>query len=413
MPTDFQTRFERYAELAVKAWLNVQRGQRLALVAPLEAAPLARVISKYAYLNGSPFVQFLWNDSEAARIRFEFAPRDSWKEYPEEFALLAQRALERGDALLSITAQDPDVLRGLDLEFVSRAQKVAAEKNKPVQDAVRRNQVNWLGIGMPVPAWAKRVFPALSEQDAVARLWDAIFYVCRVDEPDPVAAWRAHATELGARRALLNQKQYTALHFYGGETDLTVGLPQGHVWVGVTDTTPGGITFIANAPTEEIFTLPHRERVNGVVTSSKPLSVRGNVIEKFVLTFQDGRVVQIRANQHRDVLEKLLMTDDGAARLGEVALVPHSSPVSKLGLFFYNPLFDENAASHLALGSCYAQCLQGGVEMSDQELAAHGANDSLVHLDFMVGSDQINVDGIGADDTREPVMRAGEWAFAI
>jgi aminopeptidase len=413
MSTDFSSRFERYAELAVKAWLNVQPGQRLVIVSPLEGAPLARAISKHAYQNGSPFVHLMWNDSEATRLRYRYAPRDSWNEYPEELLLVAQRAVERGDALLSITAQDPDLLRGLDMDFVSRAQKTAAEKNKALLDAVRRSQISWLGIGMPVPAWAQRVFPDVSADDAVAQLWDAIFRVCRVDEPDPVAAWQAHAADLNARCAVLNQKQFSALHYFGGETDLTVGLPQDHVWVGVTDTTQSGITFIANAPTEEIFTMPHRNRVNGVVTSTKPLPVRGNVIAKFSLTFESGRVVQVRAAEHQAILENLIATDEGAARLGEVALVPHSSPLSKSGLLFYNPLFDENAASHLALGTSYPQCVRGGTTMTNEELAARGANDSLVHLDFMVGSEHIHIDGIYANGKRESVMRAGEWAFSL
>lgn len=413
MPTDFQSRFERYAELAVKAWLNVQPGQRLVIASPLEAAPLARAIAKYAYQNGSPFVHLHWNDAEAARIRYQYAPRDSWNEYAEEMPLLAERAIERGDALLAITAEDPDLLRGLDTEFVSRAKKVAAEKNKALQDAVRRSRISWLGIGMPVPAWAQRVFLDLSAADAVAQLWDAIFRVCRVDEPDPVAAWAAHAADLGARRAVLTEKQFSALHYFGGETDLTIGLPRDHVWVGIMDTTPNGITFIANVPTEEIFTMPHRERVDGVVTSTKPLPVHGNVIEKFSLTFKAGRVVEVRAAQHQDILENLIATDEGAAHLGEVALVPHSSPLSKSGLLFYNPLFDENAASHLALGTSYPQCIRGGAEMTDAELAARGANDSLTHLDFMVGSAKLDIDGIHENGARAPVMRAGEWAFQV
>ena len=411
MPADFETRFEKYAELAVKTWLNVQPGQRLLIQSPLEGAPLARAIAKRAYQNGSPFVHFLWMDSEAMRIRFQYAPRDSWQEFPDEWVASANAMVERGDALLAIMAQDPDLLRGLDVDFIAKAQKNSAEKMRALSDAVRRNATNWLGIGMPMPAWAQRVFPGVSAELAVEKLWDAIFKVCRVDAPDPIAAWNAHIADLSARRAVLNAKQYAALHYFGGETDLTVGLPDEHVWVGVTDTSQRGVVFIPNAPTDEIFTAPHRERVNGIVTSTKPLPVHGVVIEKFSVRFEAGRAVEIRAPQNQDILEQLIATDENAAYLGEIALVPQSSPVAKSGLLFYNALFDENAACHLALGAAYPQNIRDGTNMSEQELTARGVNSSLIHLDFMIGSNLLNIDGIRADGAREPILRAGEWAF--
>lgn len=413
MPDNFDIKLEKYAEFAVKTWLNVQPGQRLLILSPLEGAPLVRLISKCAYQNGSPFVNIFWTDSESTRIRFQYAPRDSWNETVAEYSDATKTILQRGDALLSISAQDPDLLRGLDNEFIARAQKVYSQQARPISEMVMRNEIAWLGIGMPVPAWAMRVFPNVPEELAVAQLWDAIFRVCRVDTPDPAAAWDKHIADLAARRQLLDAKQFSALHYSGEGTDLTVGLVTDHVWIGGREETKSGIPFIANVPTEEVFTMPHREQVTGVVTSTKPLPVRGVVIEKFTLTFENGRVVKLEASNAGEVLEQMLKTDESAARLGEVALVPHSSPISGTGLLFYNALFDENAASHFALGGAYPGTARGTENLTPEELTARGMNDSLIHLDFMVGSGEIKIDGIYADGTREPVMRNGEWAFYV
>lgn len=414
MANDFETKLDRYAELAVKLWLNVQPEQRLVLLAPLETTQLARLIAKHAYQNRSPFVTMLWDDGESTRIRYQYASRDSFAEYSPGLVESIKVAVERGDALLSIMAQDPDLLKGLDQEFIAQAAKSAAERTQDYSIRIARNDINWLGMGMAVPSWAARVFPDAAPEEQVDKLWDAIFSVCRMHEADPVAAWQKHIAELDARRHYLTAKAYETLHYTGPGTDLHVALLRGHQWIGGGETTSTtGIRFMPNIPTEEIFTAPHKLGTHGHVTTIKPLAVRGVVIDKFTLTFDKGSVVKVEASNDQEVLETILGTDEGARRLGEVALVPHSSPISQSGLIFFNTLFDENAASHLALGRAYPNNLQGSAKMSPEELSERGVNDSLMHVDFMIGSDEINIDGFTTAGQSEPVMRCGEWAFGV
>lgn len=413
MPNDFQTHLERYAGLAVKVWLNVQPGQRLLVHAPLETAPLVRLVIKNAYQNGSPFVEIIWTDDAVSRIRYLHAPRDSYGEISVAFFESLRSAIARGDALLSISAQDPDLLNGLDQDFIAEVAKSAATRFNELNAAIQRNEINWLALGMPIPSWAARVFPNAEPQAQMEKLWDAIFRVCRMYELDPIEAWRHHIADLQARCAFLNAAGFSALHYVAPGTDLMVYLPNGHHWIGAGETSASGIFFNPNIPTEEIFTAPDSGRTEGVVTTTKPLAVRGTVIDRFRLTFEKGRVVRIEASNGQELLDKLITTDEGAARLGEAALVPYSNPISKLGITFYNTLFDENAASHFALGRAYPSNLVGGSEMTVAELRRHGINDSLVHLDFMVGSAEMNIDGILADGSQQAVMRNGEWAFQV
>lgn len=282
---------------------------------------------------------------------------------------------------------------------------------KPVGDLVMKDAVNWCVVAVATPAWADKVFPDAPEGERVELLWDAIFKAVRADQDDAVENWQTHLSELEVRRTYLNERRYRALHYRAPGTDLLLGLADGHIWRGGASQNDAGTTFVANLPTEEVFSAPHRTRVEGTVASSKPLSYSGQLIEDFSLTFKEGRVVEVKAAQGQDALERLLATDDGATRLGEVALVPHSSPISQSGLLFYNTLFDENAASHLALGRAYRFCAEGGTTMSDAEAEAAGLNDSLAHVDFMIGSAEMEIAGVRDDGAEEPVMHAGEWAF--
>jgi aminopeptidase len=408
----FQNALKAYAELTVKVGLNLQPGQRLLIMkAPLEAAPLVREIAVSAYKAGARLVDVMWGDEELVLARFQHAPVDSFEEYPVWRAKGVEEAARCGDALLSITGVSPDLLKDQDSDSVSVYQRTRWEYMGPTLEYVERNATNWTVIAASVPGWAAKVFPDLSPEAGQARLWEAIFEVCRLRQADPVAAWKAHTKGLIARCEYLSQKGYTALKFTGPGTDLTLGLPEGHVWTGGSDTTTTGITFTPNLPTEEVFTLPHRDRGEGVVSASRPLNYMGSLIEDFALTFAEGRVVKAVAAKGEPILHKLLDTDDGAGRLGEVALVPHSSPIAQAGTLFYESLFDENAASHVALGSAYKFNLAGGGAMGDDEFAGAGGNQSLVHVDFMIGSGEMDVDGIGGDGTAEPVMRGGEWAF--
>ncbi len=411
---DFTTQLQRYAELTVKVGLNLRPGQRLIIIkAPLEAAPLIRLITAEAYKAGARLVDIFWYDDELTLARLRHAPRDSFAEVAEWKYQGLLQAVQQGDAVLSVRGEAPDLGRGFDPDLVSEMQRSQWTHFRPALDILSRNGTNWTVIAAPIPSWAAKVYPDLPPQEGVARLWQQIFRFCRLDTPDPVAAWQQHARELSARCAHMNARQYVGLHLRGGGNDFRIGLPAGHVWMGGSGHTLAGHPFNANLPTEEIFTLPHKDQTEGVVKASLPLSYGGQLMEDFSLTFAGGRVVDLQAAAGEDALRNLIGSDEGAARLGEIALVPHSSPIAQSGALFYDGLIDENAACHLALGKAYAFNLTGGDQMTAEELAAAGANASLVHVDFMIGSPALDVDGLTADGRAEPVLRGGEWAFAV
>jgi aminopeptidase len=407
----FEEKLQNYAELAVRIGVGLQAGQRLLVRAPVESAPLVRLIAASAYKAGSRLVDVMWNDDAITLARFNYAPRDSFEEFPTWQADALIKIANEGGAVLSIHATDPDLLKEQEPDLVALVQRVGQTHLLPFRRKVMSDELNWSIISLPIASWAAKVFPDHSPQEQIARLWETIFKVCRLDQPDPVAAWQRHVAGLSARKDYLNAKRYTALRYTAPGTDFTLGLPDGHIWNGAQSQTPTGVTFIANVPTEEVFTLPHKDHADGVVSSTKPLSYGGILIEDFNLTFSGGRVIKVTAKKGEAVLKKLIETDEGSTRLGEVALVPHSSPISQSGLLFYNTLFDENASNHVAIGRAYRFCLEGGPAMSDDEFAAAGGNDSLAHVDFMIGSAAMNVDGITREGLAEPIMRAGEWAF--
>lgn len=413
MDHGFEERLAKYAEVAVRVGVGLEPGQRLMVQAPVASAPLVRKVAESAYRAGSRLVDVFWNDEAITLARFEHAPKDSFAEFPawRSEALLA--AAERGDALLTVTGSDPDLLRDQDPELVATVMRVAQEHGRPLSQKIMSKATNWSIVAQPVPSWAAKVFPDQAKDDAVGMLWKAVFAACRVDAADPVAAWRAHGEALRARAAYLSAQGYRALRFLAPGTDLTLELPEGHLWHGGGGTSRRGVDFIPNLPTEEVFTLPHREGAEGVVRATKPLAYGGTLIQGLSLTFKEGRVTGLTAEKGEETLRKLLATDEGAARLGEVALVPESSPIARSGLLFYNTLFDENAASHLAVGRAYRFCLGGGAEMDDDAFTAAGGNDSLVHVDFMIGSSEMDVDGVTRDGAKEPLMRAGDWAFSL
>lgn len=419
MTPSVENALRQYAELAIRMGLNLQPGQRLIITdarrggVPLETAPLVRELVASAYQAGARLVDVLWRDDLVTRARYLHAPRDSFAEFSDWKARGLLEHVQQGGALLTILAANPDLLSDQDPELVSTAMRTAWQHLKPIYDLTGRNAVNWLVISASYPGWAAKVFPDVPPGEQVDRLWQALLRVCRLDRPDPLAAWQEHIRQLVGRSAYLNGRQYQALLLTGPGTDLTVGLPAGHRWMSARATSQAGIDFTANIPTEEVFTLPHRLRVDGIVSSTRPLNYGDSLVQGIRLTFRDGRVVEASAREGKAMLQGLLATDEGATRLGEIALVPHSSPISQSGLLFYNTLLDENCASHLALGSAYKFCLQGGERLSDEAFTEAGGNLSLVHVDFMIGSDEVDVDGLTADGRREPVMRKGEWAFAV
>jgi len=407
---DHAARLDRLASVAIRTGLGLQRGQELVMTAPLDAAPLARAVTREAYRAGASLVTLLYTDEEAALARFRYAPDEAFDKAAGWLYDGMGAAFRSGAARLAIAGDDPSLLAGQDAEKVARANRARSKAYVPALELISSFAINWTIVSAATPAWARTVFPGETEEVAVARLWDAIFKASRIDNADPVAAWAAHNAELRRRTGELNGHRFSALRFRGPGTDLTVGLADDHEWHGGATTAKNGILCNANIPTEEVFTTPHKLRVSGHVTSTKPLSYQGTLIEEIRVRFEEGRIVEAKASKGEEVLRKVLETDEGAARLGEVALVPHSSPISASGLLFYNTLYDENAACHIALGQAYSKCILGGLDMSEEELVARGCNRSLIHIDWMIGSGEVDIDGIGTDGSATPVMRKGEWA---
>ncbi|MDE2514641.1 MAG: aminopeptidase [Rhodospirillales bacterium] len=404
-----QQRLELLAQVAVRVGLNLSSGQELVMTAPLEAVDLARAIAAEAYRAGASLVTTLYSDDAATLARFRHAPDGSFDRATGWLFDGMAAAFKSGAARLAIAGDDPMLLSAQDPDKVARANRARSKAYLPALQLIAGFDINWTIVSAATPAWARSMFPDLAADAAVAKLWDAIFAASRIDTPDPVAAWKAHNANLATRTDFLNARRFAALHFQGPGTDLTVGLADGHEWVGGASTAKNGILCNPNIPTEEVFTTPHKLRVNGTARSTKPLSYQGTLIEDIAVRFQDGVIVEAHASKGENVLRQVLATDEGASRLGEVALVPASSPISASGLLFYSTLYDENAASHIALGQAYSKCFVGGDTMGEEELARRGANRSLIHIDWMIGSAAIDVDGIDADGASVPLMRKGEW----
>jgi aminopeptidase len=319
-------------------------------------------------------------------------------------------AFDNNTARLAVVGDDPMLLAEQDPEDVGKANKAVSKASSPLRERITRFDVNWNIIAWPGTQWAKRVFPNLSDEKAQLALADAIFAASRVQSPDPMAAWVEHNNRLRERTDWLNDQNFEALRFYGDDTDLTVGLANKHEWAGGASTARNGVTCNPNIPTEEVFTTPHSLKVNGYVKSTKPLSHQGTLIEDISVTFKDGVITKASASKGEEVFLKLLDTDEGARRLGEVALVPHGSPISQSNLLFYNTLFDENAACHIALGQCYSKCFRNGDKLTSKEVEQHGGNSSMIHVDWMIGSETMNIDGLDVKGNVTPVFRNGEWA---
>ena len=406
---EFQKKFDRLAEVAVRAGLGLAPKQELVMTATLDAVPLARRITEHAYKAGASLVTTLFTDEESALLRFRYGSDASFDSAASWLYEGMAAAYRNGAARLAITGNDPSLLSKEDPEKVSRANRSMSKAYRPALELITRHEINWTIVACATPAWAAAMFPDLPKDEALARLWDAIFAASRADQADPIAAWKAHDANLHTRSNRLNERRYSALHFRGPGTDLRVGLADNHLWLGGGTTAGNGLYCIANMPTEEVFTTPHKDRVEGHVTSTKPLSYQGTMIEEISVRFEAGKIVEARASRGNQVLQRMIETDEGARRLGEVSLVPHSSPIASSGLLFMNTLFDENAACHIALGQAYSTCVKDGDSLSPEQLALRGANSSLIHVDWMIGSNRIGVDGISAAGASEPVMRDGEW----
>jgi aminopeptidase len=402
----------RLADVAIRVGLNLAPGQELVMTAPLDALALARRITESAYKAGASLVTTLFTDEQATLARFRYASDDSFDKAAQWLQDGVAAAYRSGAARLAITGTDPALLAAEDSAKVARANLAASKASRGPLELITRHEINWTIVASATPAWARLVFPGEPEDKALSRLWDAIFSVTRVNTADPVSVWQAHAAALQKRVDLLNEKRFSALHFRRPGTDLRVGLADDHMWLGGASTAKNGIRCIPNLPTEEVFTTPHKDRVDGHVTSTKPLSYQGTLIKNIRVQFENGRITQASADEGQAVLSQMVGTDDGARRLGEVALVPHSSPIAQSGILFWNTLFDENAASHIALGQAYSSCIRGGDALDKSQLAAKGANESLIHVDWMIGAADMDVDGIRSDGEAAPLIRAGEWVKA-
>src|SRR5580704_11731666 len=404
-----QQKLDRLAEVAIRVGLGLAPGQELVMTATLDTLPLVRRITEQAYKAGASLVTTLLSDEESQLLRYKYAPNESFDYAAGWLYEGIANAFRNGAARLAIAGGNPSLLSQEDPEKVGRANRAVSKAYRPAIELITRHDINWTIVACATPAWAAAVFPDLSSDQAMSSLWDAIFAASRVDADDPIARWKQHDAGLHRRADLLNEKRYATLHFRGPGTDLRVGLADDHLWMGGGTQAGTGAYCIPNMPTEEVFTTPHKDRVQGTVTSTKPLSHQGTMIEKIAVRFEGGRVVEAKASRGQEVLQKMIDTDDGARRLGEVALVPHSSPIASSGLLFLNTLFDENAASHIALGQAYSTCLKNGDQLTPEELAARGANESLIHVDWMIGSSAMDLDGITATGSVEPLMRKGEW----
>ena len=401
----------KYAKLAVKVGVNIQPNETLVLRSPIECAEFTRKVVKEAYLAGAKKVHVEWSDEECTLIEYLNAPDETFNEFPKWTAEKYEDIAKEGGAFLTIYAQNPDLLKDVDPKRISNFQKASAKALKPWRSYTLSDKCKWSIISIPTESWAKKVFPDVSTKEAMNKLWDAIFKCTRVDNGDPIKAWEEHNKNLKSKMDFLNDKNFKTLHFKSSKTDLTMDLPEGHIWQSGASFDPKGVSFNANMPTEEVFSMPHKFKVNGVVHSTKPLVYSGNVIDNFELTFKDGKIIDFKAEKGFETLSELINTDEGSHYLGEVALVPFKSPISDTNIVFFNTLFDENASCHFAIGSAYKGCIKGGTDLKNEELDKYGVNDSLTHVDFMIGSNDMDIVGTTFDNQKIQIFKDGNWAF--
>ncbi|SDJ31655.1 aminopeptidase [Salimicrobium halophilum] len=406
----FQEQLEQYADVALQKGINIQEGQGVIINAPIEASDFVHILTAKAYGRGAKDVYVQWGDNVLTYMKMKNASEEVISNFPRWRAQGLEEMAKDGYSVVNVYGPDPDLLKDIDSERVAKANKASAEALTTYRDYIMEDKITWTIVAFPHPDWAKKLFPNDPVPLAQDKLWEQIFHITRIDRKDPLKAWDEHNEQLRQARERLNKKQFKKLHYKAPGTDLTIELVNDHVWAGGAAESTDGVTFNPNMPTEEVFTMPHKYGVNGTVRSTMPLNYDGNLIEDFSLTFEDGKVVDYQAESGEESLKYLLETDEGAKRLGEVALVPVESPISQSGHVFYNTLFDENASCHIALGKAYPTNVKDGTSMSEEQRDEHGVNDSLVHEDFMIGSAELDIDGEHEDGTYEPVFRNGTWA---
>lgn len=406
-----ENQLQNYARLLIRTGCALKKGQEVLLTAPVEAAPFARMVAAEAWEAGAGAVTVEWVDDVVSRLKYLHAPQSAFETVPDWLALQRNGTAQRGGVILSLEGEDPDGMAGVDPARFTAWSRSAHRDCKAFYDGMDLGRNVWCIAGAATPKWAKKVFPNLPEAQAVEKLWRAILSTARSDGPDPDGAWHDHSAAFQRRVKLLNTRQFDSLHYTAANgTDFTVGLNKNHVWAGGGAETVDGTWFFPNMPTEEIFTTPHRDRAEGIVHSALPLNYNGGLIEDFWVKFEGGKAVDCGAAKGLDLLKSILAVDEGATHLGEVALVPHASPIAQSGILFYSTLYDENAACHLALGKGFPECVEGGLEMDEEALKEHHVNLSATHVDFMIGTADLSITGILADRTEVPVFRDGNWA---
>lgn len=403
---------EKYAEITVEIGVNLQKGQTLIIDAPIHASAFVQQVVEAAYDKGAKVVMVEYTDEQVLLTKYEKAPVEGLKHYPEWKAKGYEKMAEDGAALLQVFSPNPRLLKDVDPERVSMAQKAMAEALRPFKSYQISGKMNWCIAAVPSKEWARQVFPSHSEEESMELLWDQIFEVTRTNREDPVQSWKEHLETMNRSVRFLNENNFNKLHYRAKNgTDFSVELPTVHKWMCANFTSEGGVSYVPNIPTEEVFTVPKKNGVNGVINSSRPLNYNGYLISGFSLTFEEGKVMDYSADKGYEVLKSIVETDEGAKYLGEIALVPHNSPISNSELIFYNTLFDENASCHVALGKGLPIALEDGPEMSKEELAEHELNESLIHVDFMIGTADLDIDGETESGELVPVLRNGNWAF--
>jgi len=403
---------DKYARLIIKIGINIQENQILVINSPIECSEFTRIVSEIAYKEGAREVIINWNDELSTKIKYLHGRDEIFNEFPQWRKELFVSYARKGAAFLSISASDPELMKDVNPDRLVRSGRAANTALAEYRERMMSDKNVWCVVSIPTKAWAKKVFKDIDEDDAVEKLWQSIFEAVRATEVDPVVAWQKHQNKLRKSMDFLNNSNFKYLVYKNSiGTNLKIEFAKDNLWLGGSSLSAEGTEFVANIPTEEVFTLPLKTGVNGKVVSSKPLNYNGNLIENFTLTFKEGRIIDFTAENGYETLKGLIETDEGSHYLGEVALVPFDSPISNSNILFYNTLFDENASCHLAIGEAYPTCLKNGDNMTRDELKALGVNDSLEHVDFMVGTSDLSIIGITLDGKEIEVFKNGNFAI--
>lgn len=413
MVENFEAKLNEYAHLLVEVGMNVRPGQTANIRGPVECAPLVRKCVEAAYDVGARDVIVEWNDDFISRQKYLKADEAVFSEFPDYLQKRYDYLVENECPLLSIIGSDPEMLKGVDPSRIQTWQRTSGGHTREFYDAMTAGKFQWSIGAHPTKAWAEKVFPEKKGQEAIDALWEAIFATCRISgDGKAVERWKQHCDAVSARCKILNDYNFESLHYTNEKgTDLTIRLPENHVWAGGTEDSQSGVTFLANIPTEEIFTAPQYDGVNGRVYAALPLALDGNLVKDFYMDFENGKIISVHAEEGEEFLKSAITLDEGASYLGEVALVPYDSPIRQTGILFYNTLFDENASCHLAFGSAYPNCVKGGELLSTEEQKKLGLNQSITHVDFMVGTRDMNIVGRTHDGKEIPVFVNGNFAF--